>query len=140
MRARISALLLLTLLALPAPARALCNWSEREATTARRFYVLLSIDIAQTHYFLDHGREELNPLLGDHPSHTRVNLAGLAAAGFFTGVSCMLSGDARRHWHGLAVFVEGVAVTVNFLAHVAAHSHGPENAPKPNAVTFLLRF
>jgi hypothetical protein len=118
-------LVIATLAAAPAPiaaqgaqptARA---WRASDVALASVFTVALWIDAAQTRQGVRRGYDELNPILGPHPTVGLVN-AYTAVVGVATlGVAAAAPARARPWLLGAALAVEAFAVSRNVQAGIA---------------------
>ncbi|HYT05522.1 MAG TPA: hypothetical protein VEM13_11655 [Gemmatimonadales bacterium] len=95
------------------------SWSASSIQLAGAFAVALWIDAVQTREAARRGYEELNPILGPHPSIGRVNtytaLAGLTVLGAAAAVPARV-----RPWVlGAALAVETFAIAGNARAGLA---------------------
>lgn len=91
------------------------DWTATDTTYQAAYTTLLAMDCAQTRYGASHpGRfEEVNPLLGKHPSKGRINNTCAAIGLGHFGVSYILPLGARRLWQSGGIIIEGYAVLHN---------------------------
>lgn len=108
----IAAMLLLALALVPSAPRA-DEWTLRDTVLEASFAATVFVDWRQTRWALGNGYEETNPLLGKHPSHTRLDLSVLGAVIGHAVVSRILPARTRTLWQSTSLFVEAGAVTHN---------------------------
>jgi len=101
------------LLLAAAPARALDPWTWQDTAWEATFISLVLIDVGETRALMDGRHHELNPIVGPHPSESR--LVGLAFAGVVThaGVAYLLPHGWRRGWQAIGIGIEVAAVGHN---------------------------
>ena len=118
-------LVIATLAAAPAPIAAQGGqpmdraWRASDVALAGVFTVALWIDAAQTRQGIRRGYDELNPILGRHPTVGLVN-AYTAVVGVATlGVAAAAPARARPWLLGAALALEAFAVSRNVQAGIA---------------------
>lgn len=90
------------------------HWTTAEISLAGIFVALVEIDAAQTRHFLHHEIQEINPILGKHPSDGRINtLTTLGVLGAVGMGTVMPSGKWRKRWFGFLSVVETAFVIHN---------------------------
>jgi len=90
------------------------HWTTSNMILAGAYAATVWIDLAQTRYFLkDPKWEESNPILGKHPSPTKVDLLGLAGVGAMIGVAHVVGNPWRNMLLGLGVAVEARVIAWN---------------------------
>lgn len=113
MRPTVTAVLLL--LALPAQA-ADFRWTVGDVALEASFAAAVAADWLQTRWALEHGRRELNPVIGERPSAARLGALVAAGALGHAAVSLALPRPARRWWQSVTLVLELGAVGHNFAA------------------------
>jgi hypothetical protein len=100
------------LLAAPSPTEARDPWSRTDTALETTFVLLTAADWQQTRYFLTHtDYAEANPILGEHPSLTKLDVGvGLAVVGHAAVAYLIPDSDLRHIWQMVWISVEGVAV------------------------------
>lgn len=83
-----------------------CAWRTEDYVLQASVLTLQTIDTLQTQHGLRHGFAESNPLLGRHPSRSRVYGMALGAMAGHTLVSMLLPRDWRHAWQGSVIVVE----------------------------------
>ena len=112
-----SRLAVAALLACAANANAADPWSNTDKVLAGAFLSSLTADYLQTRQIArepDRWYEQNNPLLGDQPSVSRVNLIFLTSAVVTLGVAHLLPSKWRK-----VLLVSGTVVEAGFAAHNA---------------------
>ena len=96
------------------------DWTSTDTAWQMSYTALLAMDCAQTRYGASHPEkfEEVNPLLGKHPSKGRINNICIATGFGHFGISYVLPKGARRLWHFGTVSVELFTVANNKMAGV----------------------
>ncbi|HUL48388.1 MAG TPA: hypothetical protein VLT79_00085 [Gemmatimonadales bacterium] len=96
------------------PAHSAHHWTTTNVVLAGAYAASVWIDLAQTRYFLkDPKWEESNPILGRHPSPTKVDLLGLAGVGAMMGVAHVVGNPWRNMLLALGVVVEARVIAWN---------------------------
>jgi hypothetical protein len=113
---RLAAVAAALALALPAPARGE-GWTRTDTAFELGLVALSITDFGQTSWFLSHRPRayETNPLLGRHPSRSRVAAFGAVALGSHAVVARLLPQPYRRLWQLAGIGVEVDAVTSNAM-------------------------
>lgn len=104
--------LVLAALAAATPARA-DDFRDRQ----RVFHALNALDAAQTCHILGNGGRELNPILGSHPSCTKVVAFKLASSVAHEFIARKLNDrdpDAARLFQIISIGIQGGVVAANF--------------------------
>jgi hypothetical protein len=79
------------------------------------FAFALLLDHAQTRDIKNHpGYQETNPLLGSHPSDTRIRNYFLAAGVAHLAVTHLLPPRHRHHWQGATLAIQAGYVAHNY--------------------------
>ena len=84
------------------------HWDVESKVYGSIYTGALILDIGMTHYAQEHGGEELNPLLGKHPSRAKINLVGAASEATAIGIASLLPKQKRRVFLTLVAFGETV--------------------------------
>jgi hypothetical protein len=93
-----------------------CNggWSTLDTSLEAGSQALMFVDYKQTLHIADNPNlYEQNPVLGKHPSDSKVNLYYAIWAPLHAAVSCMLAPRYRTMWQSGTIGVEGVVVLDN---------------------------
>jgi hypothetical protein len=93
----------------PAPHR----WTPTNIAVASTAAVGLLVDWAQTRQALHQGWSEGNPVLGPHPSTSRLTAYNLVALPTVVGVGALLPTRWRTLWYTAVTLVETAAITKN---------------------------
>lgn len=112
-----SRLVLATMLACSINAHAADTWSTTDKVLAGAFLSSLTADYLQTRQIArepDRWYEQGNPLLGDQPSASRVNIIFLTSAVVTLGVAHILPSKWRK-----VLLVSGTVIEAGFAAHNA---------------------
>jgi hypothetical protein len=113
-------LLLALVLCFPLTARA-AEWAPADTHRELAFDALLALDTLQTHSIAHVPTyQEVNPLLGAHPSNAAVNRYMLGCALGHYLISRALPAEDRRYWQWLTLGVEGGIVAHNIYIGVHA--------------------
>ena len=79
-----------------------CNasdeWTTSEKLLEAGYITALFIDVGQTHDLVRRGGKEKNPFLGDNPSISKINAAGIIYASGHYIISDKLNARWRRVW------------------------------------------
>ena len=98
-------------IALPVYANAATNWTSADTARELAFDAASLVDMGQTHYIGDNPQhwQELNPILGSHPSSAKINeyFVGEMAGHYL--ISYLLPEEYRSYWQtGTLVLELGV--------------------------------
>ena len=109
--------LIAVLLATPAAAEDPWKWTKTDTVHEVAFTTLVFFDWQQTRWALFEsgieGAHEQNPLIGRHPSKTRLDLMALGGVLAHAAISRALPAPYRRVWQMTSFSVEGGAVVTN---------------------------
>jgi hypothetical protein len=97
-------------------AEALDPWTAENVSLEAAFAAAVMVDWRQTHWALDNGHHEMNPLLGAHPTDQRLGASIMGAVAAHAAVSAVLPARWRRLWQ--AVTLAGEIGAVGWNAHV----------------------
>ncbi len=89
------------------------EWSTTDTLLEVSFVATVAIDWQQTKWILAHNGQELNPVIGRHPSRARFNSLVLASVVGHAAVSALLPPGWRRAWQGVTLVCELGAVGYN---------------------------
>jgi hypothetical protein len=89
------------------------DWTTADTALQASVAALQVADWGQTSWGMEHGYAETNPLLGAHPSPTRLNLMVPAAILGHALVARLLPHPYRTAWQATAIVVEVGYVTRN---------------------------
>jgi hypothetical protein len=107
------------------PALALESWTAKDTALELGFDATLVVDLLQTGRVAAYPSkyEEMNPLLGSHPSHAQIDAYFLAAGVAHFAVARLLpEGWPRTTWQVLSVVLEAGVIATN--AHWAQAGAG----------------
>jgi len=95
------------------------DWSKADTIRQGAFISLLAIDTYQTHRLVsDPNFYETNPILGEHPSHSNIDLYMIGCAAGHTIISGLLNPEWRERWQYLWIGAEGYTVVNNYAMGV----------------------
>lgn len=91
------------------------DWTETDTAYQVAYTALLAMDCAQTRWGASHPSqfEEINPILGKHPSKGKINNVCVATGIGHFGISYVLPIGARRLWQSGGIIIEAFAVGNN---------------------------
>ena len=97
-------------------------WSKADVGREIAFGALLAVDWTQTREIAAHPERysEHNPILGEHPSSSRVDAYMIAAGALHFGIANWLPDDWRARWQWGGIIVEAGAVGNNYLLGIRA--------------------
>lgn len=114
----LASLLLSIALLIPITSEAADPWSDQDIALEGAVVAISVLDMMQTHYIVDHSQYyEVNPMLGQHPSHTDVtNYFLLSIAAHITLVNYLPAKGWRPTVQIASIISEGyVTVTNSYL-------------------------
>ena len=96
------------------------KWSTQDKALQATYFTLKFIDWRQTRYIAKHPDDyyELNPILGQHPSTTEVDIYFATTAILNTVITHYLPSKYRPWWQGVSITVSGACVINNFAIGV----------------------
>jgi hypothetical protein len=97
-------------------AAALDPWTAQDTALEAAFVAAVVVDWRQTHWTLDNGGYEMNPLLGPRPTDQRLGVSVLGAVAAHAVVSAVLPAKWRRWWQAVSLAGEASAVGWNVSA------------------------
>lgn len=107
------ALVLITLLFLSSCVN--INWTREDTARHAVFTGLHVIDYCQTRNIVNHPNKyyEINPILGEHPSQSAVDISFLTTYGLVTGVAILLPPKYRAPLQYITIGMKGGLVLHN---------------------------
>jgi hypothetical protein len=94
------------------------EWTTLDWTLQGVGSALIVIDMCQTVEFTSRGVRETNPLIGPHPSHRTVLIAGAVGMGLFWGTAYLLPKPWRTMFQSSVVGIESYTTYWNkFQVH-----------------------
>jgi hypothetical protein len=117
-------IILLLLAAIPAKSYAWFDkWNLRDISLHLTGQTLLTIDMIDTKYSLDHHKyvEEQNPILGKHPSDKRYYIYNYSMMAIHTAVAVIIPSKFRPIWETAWIGGEAFAVFNNWTIHGGIH-------------------
>jgi len=112
--------LLALLLLLPALANA-DDWTTADTQRELVFAALMVADAAQTHDIARHpNMEEINPILGKHPSNAKINVYFAASMAAQYLIAQALSDEYRHAWQYAGIGFEFAIVQNNYKLGIRA--------------------
>jgi hypothetical protein len=112
--------LLIILMLLPNNLIAADEWSTRDKSLEATWQVLHFIDWRQTRTIAKNPDDcrEMNPILGEHPSTTEVDIYMITGAILHPIVTHFLPEKYRPWWLGISIGMSGACVVNNFIVGI----------------------
>jgi hypothetical protein len=97
-----------------------CSWSKNEIVRESIWLGLHTVDWKQTQTIAHHPNEweELNPILGKHPSVGQVNSYMLSWMILHPTISFILPEKQRKYWQWVTIGITGGVVANNFIVGI----------------------
>lgn len=92
----------------------ICDFDTTDWVMLSTYGVLDIIDHKQTSKIDDKNMEELNPLLGKHPSQRKINQAFIIGGLAFLGAACYIENPYRKWFLSGALGAKGITVYWNY--------------------------
>ena len=96
------------------------RWSTQDKALEGTYQVLHFVDWRQTRYIAKNPDDyyERNPILGEHPSTTTVDIYFISTAILHPIITHYLPKEWRPYWQGVTISISGACVINNFAVGI----------------------
>ncbi len=106
----------LFVLCIPASTMAADKWTTQNIIMEGTYHIIRAVDWSQTRYIANNPKRfhEMNPVIGRHPTTSKVNQYFLVTAFLHLAISHYLPENYRTAWQGMTIFVSAGLVKHNY--------------------------